>query len=124
MADLGAIARAVGDEYVRIRRTTPFQRKALRAIQRCRTAAMGSVQVKCANCGAEHLLFRSCRNRHCPRCQSSARAEWLAARQEEVLPVPYFHVVFTVPAMLNEIALYCPEVFYSGPPARPSSMWG
>jgi hypothetical protein len=74
---------------------------------------MGSVQAECANCGAEHLLFRSCRNRHCPRCQNSARAEWLADRQEELLPVPYFHVVFTVPEMLNEIALYCPEVFYA-----------
>lgn len=112
-ADLGEIARGVGDEYVRTRRTTPFQRKALRAIQRCRTAAMGSVQAECANCGSEHLLFRSCRNRHCPRCQNSARAEWLADRQEELLPVPYFHVVFTVPVMLNEIALYCPEVFYA-----------
>lgn len=113
MADLGEIARAIGDEYVSTRRTTPFQRKALRAIQRCRTAAMGSVHTECANCGAEHLLFRSCRNRHCPRCQSSARADWLADRQEEVLPLPYFHVVFTVPEMLNELALYCPEVFYA-----------
>lgn len=113
MADLGEIARAVGEEYVRTRRTTPFQRKALRAIQRCRTAKMGSVRTECANCGAEHLLFRSCRNRHCPRCQNSVRAEWLADRQEEVLPVPYFHVVFTVPELLNEIALYCPEVFYA-----------
>jgi hypothetical protein len=74
---------------------------------------MGSVRAECDNCGAEHLLFRSCRNRHCPRCQNSARAAWLAERQQEVLPVPYFHVVFTVPEMLNDIALYCPEVFYA-----------
>jgi hypothetical protein len=113
MADVGEIARAVGDEYLRTRRTTPFQRKALRAIRRCRTEAMGSVRAVCDNCGAEHLLFRSCRNRHCPRCQGQARKEWLEAREREVLPVPYFHVVFTVPEMLNEIALYCPEVFYA-----------
>lgn len=113
MADVGEIARAVGEEYLRTRRTTPFQRKALRAIQRCRTLALGSVRAECASCGAEHLLFRSCRNRHCPRCQNSARAEWLAERQQEILPVPYFHVVFTVPEMLNDIALYCPEVFYA-----------
>jgi hypothetical protein len=113
MADLGEIARAVGEEYLRTRRTTPFQRKAFRAIQRCRTPALGSVRAECDSCGAAHLLFRSCRNRHCPRCQNTARAEWLAERQQEILPVPYFHVVFTVPEMLNDIALYCPEVFYA-----------
>lgn len=113
MADLGEIARKAGDEYLRLRRTTPFQRKALRAIQRCRTEAMGTVRAKCENCGAEHLLFRSCRNRHCPRCQGTLRAQWLEARQREVLPISYFHVVFTVPEMLNEIALHCPEVFYA-----------
>jgi hypothetical protein len=113
MADLGEIARVVGEEYLRTRRTTPFQRKALRAIQRCRTPALGSVRAECDSCGAEHLLFRSCRNRHCPRCQNTARAEWLAERQQEILPVPYFHVVFTVPEMLNDIARYCPEVFYA-----------
>lgn len=113
MADLGEIARAVGDEYLRTRRTTPFQRKALWAIQHCRTEAMGSVYAECESCGAEHLQFRSCRNRSCPRCQAGARAEWLEAREKELLPVPYFHVVFTVPEMLNPIALYCPEVFYA-----------
>lgn len=113
MVDIGEIARAIGNDYLRARRTTPCQRKALRAIQRCRTAAMGTVYAVCDNCGAEHLLFRSCRNRHCPGCQARARNEWLAARERELLPVPYFHVVFTVPEMLNEIALYCPEVFYA-----------
>ena len=113
MSDLGEIARVVGDEYVRVRRTTPFQRKALRAVQRCRTEAMGSVRAICDNCGAEHLLYRSCRNRNCPKCQAGARAAWLDAREQELLPVPYFHVVFTVPEMLNPIAMYCPEVFYA-----------
>ena len=113
MGDLGAIARAVGDEYLRVRRTTPFQRKALRAIRRCRTEEMGSVQTVCDNCGREHAVFRSCRNRSCPRCQFQARVAWLAARESELLPVPYFHVVFTVPESLNIIALHCPEVFYA-----------
>lgn len=113
MADLGEIARAVGDEYLQTRRTTPFQRKALRSIALCRTEGMGSVYAVCENCGAEHLQFRSCRNRSCPRCQAGARAEWLEARERELLPVPYFHVVFTVPEMLNPIALYCPEIFYA-----------
>lgn len=110
---LGDIVRVIGAAYVRARATTPWQRKALRAIQRCRTAAMGSVYRVCDRCGDEHLVFRSCRNRHCPGCQAQARNEWLEARQRELLPVPYFHVVFTVPEMLNEIALYCPEVFYA-----------
>ena len=74
---------------------------------------MGSVYAVCSNCGSEHLLFRSCRNRNCPGCQAQARNEWLEAREQELLPVPYFHVVFTVPEILNEIALYCPEVFYA-----------
>lgn len=113
MVSLGEIARAVGDEYLRTRRTTSFQRKAVRALQRCRTAVMGSVVAVCDNCGAEHIVFRSCRNRHCPRCQAESRAAWLEAREQEVLPVPYFHVVFTVPEVLNPLALYCPEVFYA-----------
>lgn len=112
MVGLGEIMRAVGDLYLRVRRTTPFQRKALRAIQRCRTDMMAAVRTVCERCRAEHLLFRSCGNRHCPRCQAKARAAWLEAREQELLPVPYFHAVFTVPEMLNPLALYCPEVFY------------
>jgi hypothetical protein len=113
MVDLGDIVRAVGDRYLASRATTPFQRKALRAIGRCRTEAMGSIDAVCEECGREHRLYRSCRNRHCPRCQAGAREAWLEARTRELLPVPYFHVVFTVPEMLNPIALYCPEVFYA-----------
>lgn len=113
MGDLGAIARGIGDEYLRTHRTTPFQRKALCDIQRCRTREMGSVYATCGKCGAEHLRFRSCQNRSCPRCQAEARDAWLDARQQELLPVPYFHVVFTVPEALHGIALYCPELFYA-----------
>ena len=113
MVFLGEILRAVGDTFLRTRRTTPFQRKALYAIQWCRTAVMGSVYTVCDGCGVEHLVFRSCRNRHCPSCQGNARDQWLAARERELLPVPYFHVVFTVPEILNDLALYCPEVFYA-----------
>jgi len=112
VADLGEIVRAVGPEYVQTHRTTPFQRKALRAIGRCRTAANGTLSAKCENCGVAYPRFRSCRNRNCPQCQGQARTAWLEAREREVLAVPYFHVVFTVPKALNAIALYCPEVFY------------
>lgn len=74
---------------------------------------MKAILVKCAQCGEDHLQYRSCRNRHCPRCGAAATERWLEARERELLPVPYFHVVFTVPEMLNPIALYCPEVFYA-----------
>lgn len=113
MPDLAEIVRSVGEEYLATRATTPFQRKALRAIRRCRTEDMGWLPALCENCGVDFPLFRSCRNRNCPQCQAQARAEWLAEREKELLPVPYFHVVFTVPAMLNGIALHCPEVFYA-----------
>lgn len=113
MVHLGDIVRAVRDAYLALRATTPFQRKALRAIGRCRSEEMGSVSTRCERCRREHRLFRSCRNRHCPRCQAAAREAWLQARERELLPVPNFHVVFTVPEILNPIALYCPEVFYA-----------
>lgn len=113
MADLGEIVRAVAGEYLATHATTPFHRKALRGIGRCRTDEMGYLPAACEGCGTEFPLFRSCRNRHCPQCQAQARADWLEEREKELLPVPYFHVVFTVPAMLNDIALHCPEVFYA-----------
>lgn len=110
--ELATIVREAGPEFLARRRTTPYQRKALRAIERCRTPALGGQLAACDRCGAQHLLFRSCGNRACPRCQASARHDWLAARLKDLLPVPYFHVVFTVPEQLNVLAVYCPEVFY------------
>src|ERR1039458_9424560 len=107
MADLGEIVRTVGPRYLKARRTTPFQRKALHAIARCRTEAMEAVRMICSGCGIEHFVFRSCRNRHCPRCQAKAREVWLRKREGELLRVAYFHVVFTVPEVLNDIALSC-----------------
>lgn len=83
------------------------------AIQHCRTEALGAVFATCERCGREHRQLRSCRNRHCPRCQTQARVAWLEARAQELLPVPYFHVVFTVPEIFNVFALYCPEAFYA-----------
>jgi hypothetical protein len=113
MGDLGEIVRVLEEKYLSTRSTTRFQRKALRSIGRCRTEAMGCLPTRCEECGAEFPLFRSCRNRHCPQCQAQARANWLEEREKELLPVPYFHVVFTVPALLNGLALHCPEVFYA-----------
>ena len=76
------------------------------AIERCRTAALGGHVARCENDGCAHtvIAFNSCRNRHCPKCQGAAAREWLAGREAELLPVPYFHVVFTLPAPIAEIA--------------------
>mgnify|MGYP002479220030 CR=1 FL=1 len=83
------------------------------AIELCRTAALGGHTEACAECGLVRCAYNSCRNRHCPKCQGAARAEWLAARQAELLPVPYFHVVFTLPAAVAEIAFQNKETVYA-----------
>ena len=110
--DLGAIVRTRNETFLRTHRTTAAQRKALRAIGACRTPALGGQRQQCDRCGHEHIQWHSCRNRACPRCGAAARARWLEARRSELLPVPYFHVVFTVPEVLNVIALHAPRVFY------------
>ncbi len=84
----------------------------LRAITSCRTAALGGHIDHCPRCGHQAISYNSCRNRHCPKCQAQARQRWLAARQREVLGVPYFHVVFTIPHELNPLCQYNPEVLY------------
>jgi|SRR5580692_1533937 hypothetical protein len=81
------------------------ERRVMGAIAACRTAALGGHAEYCEDCGLVRCAYNSCRNRHCPKCQGLARAEWLADRQAELLPVPYFHVVFTVPAQIAAIAL-------------------
>jgi hypothetical protein len=87
--------------------------KAFRAIQNCRTTALGGHVDACAGCGYQAAIsYNSCRNRHCPKCQAQARQRWLAAREREVLPTNYFHVVFSVPHELNVFALENPRAFY------------
>jgi hypothetical protein len=88
------------------------QARAWRAIVDCRTAALGGVRERCANCGAERHVWRSCRNRHCPQCQTRAKEAWRAARLREVLPVPYAHWVFTLPHALNPLAIRHPRWLY------------
>jgi hypothetical protein len=89
------------------------QRRALRDIRDCRTAALGGHLRKCDRCGHRVILYNSCRNRHCPKCQASARAKWLAQRQAELLPVPYFHVVFTLPQQIGRLALQNANLIYT-----------
>src|SRR5687768_9846603 len=82
------------------------QRRLLRAIASCRTAALGGHVQTCDHCRYQRIAYNSCRNRHCPRCQASACARWMADRAEELLPaVEYFHVVFTLPDTFNALAL-------------------
>lgn len=89
------------------------ERRVMSAIEQCRTAALGGHIETCADCGLVRHAYNSCRNRHCPKCQGPARAAWLAARQAELLPVAYFHVVFTVPAPVAEIAFQNKAVVYA-----------
>ena len=88
------------------------QLKVMSAIERCRTAALGGHVAACQDCGHIHVAYNSCRNRHCPKCQGAAAKDWLAARQAELLPVPYFHLVFTLPAQIADIAYQNKAVVY------------
>ncbi len=92
---------------------TPQQAKVTGLLCRCRTEALGGYDLACDQCDYHETRFRSCRNRHCPQCQQHASATWLAERREDLLPVPYFHLVFTVPHQLNPWVQLHPEVLYA-----------
>lgn len=113
--ELADVFRRHGDAYRRAHdgRLGRVERRVMSAIALCRTAALGGHVERCADCGLVRHAYNSCRNRHCPKCQGQARAEWLAARQAELLPVPYFHVVFTLPAPVAEIAFQNKETVYA-----------
>jgi hypothetical protein len=91
---------------------TPEQRRALKDITACRTAALGGHVLGCLECGHQQIAYNSCGNRHCPTCQATAAARWLEAHAADLLPVPYFHLVFTLPDVLDPIALANPRVVY------------
>jgi hypothetical protein len=98
-----------------------WQMRTLWAIKRCRTAQMGGHVDACDACGNISVSYNSCRNRHCPKCQGHKREEWIQARQAELLPVPYFHMVFTLPGALNQLALHQPKHVYD---ALFAATWG
>ncbi len=97
----------------KIGKISPEKWKVVNAIISCRTARLGGHVYECDNCGHEIISYNSCRNRHCPKCQGLARAKWLDNRMKELLPVEYFHVVFTIPDILNRTALCNKEVVYN-----------
>jgi len=110
--ELADIVRAHGPAHERTHALSRAQRRALRAIAACRTAALGGHRAVCTTCGAERITYNSCRNRHCPKCQRVATERWLAARRWELLPIEYFQVVFTLPHALNPLAQSHPRLIY------------
>jgi hypothetical protein len=110
--EVADIVRAHGEAFARRSILTPDQAAVLRDIARCRTAALGGHLDVCDHCGDETPSFNSCRNRHCPKCQGLAQAAWIADREERILPVRHFHVVFTVPAELHALARYRRDVVF------------
>jgi hypothetical protein len=110
--ELGEILRQHGERYVATHAATSAQQSVLRALGQCRTAALGGHLEACDRCGHRRAVYHSCRNRHCPKCQGLAQADWLEARRAELLPVDAFHVVFTLPHELCPLALHRPRVVY------------
>jgi putative transposase/transposase-like zinc-binding protein len=110
--ELAGIFRQYGDAYRKARKLPLQQMRVMRAIEVCRTAALGGHVEKCSQCDLARIAYNSCRNRHCPKCQNTERAHWLESRKAELLPVEYFHVVFTIPEELARIAFYNKEVVY------------
>jgi len=112
--EVADIIRASGDSFQQkygLHLAWPH-RKVLDAIVRCRTAVLGGHRDQCVRCGHQAISFNSCRNRHCPKCQGNARAKWLTARSAELLPVPYFHIVFTLPHELSALTLQNKRLLY------------
>jgi putative transposase/transposase-like zinc-binding protein len=113
--EIADVLRHHGGDYVRDHagHLGRVERRVMSAIVACRTAVLGGHVEACGDCGMTRIAYNSCRNRHCPKCQGPARAEWLAARQAELLPVPYFHVVFTLPAPIAAIAFQNKALVYA-----------
>ncbi len=110
--DLGGIFRENGPDYRDQYKVTGQQAKVMQAISRCRTPAMGYNATKCDDCGYVDVHYNSCRNRHCPKCQGLDARQWLDKIQYDLLPIRYFHVVFTIPEELNRIALINQKVIF------------
>jgi hypothetical protein len=111
--EVADIFRRHGAAYRKAHKLPYEQLRVMRAIKVCRTAALGGHAEKCDHCDFKRHAYNSCRNRHCPKCQSAERAKWLAARKAELLPVPYFHVVFTLPEQIAQLAFYNKETVYN-----------
>src|SRR5437870_4717529 len=112
-AELADIFRSHGESYRKTHFLPASQRKVMRAVSVCRTQELGGHLKQCDTCGFEHPSYNSCRNRHCPKCQSLAKAKWLQKQTSELLPVGYFHVVFTLPHVLNGLILTHKKILFA-----------
>lgn len=111
--EVGDIFRKHGVSFAHDHALTPDQRKAMWAISHCRTAVLGGHVDACTDCGEERPSYNSCRNRHCPKCQAIAQAEWLEKQKARILETGYFHVVFTLPSELRLLGRSCPTAIYN-----------
>ena len=105
--EVADVIREYGETFLSQQRSclSGTQLQALHDLARCRTQALGGHVERCLDCGRERIAYNSCRNRHCPKCQAMTRAHWLAEQARHLLPVEYFHVVFTLPSEIAELAL-------------------
>ena len=112
--EVADIIRVHGDEFLRKYGGTlaDTQKKALRDLAACRTEALGGHIEQCLDCGHQRIAYNSCRNRHCPKCQAATRAHWLDREAQSLLPVEYYHVVFTLPQEVAELALANRQALY------------
>ena len=113
LLEVADIFRQHGAAFSATHPLSPEQRRVMCAIEECRTSALGGHVDRCDACGFQRISYNSCRNRHCPKCQSLAKAQWLEARLADLLPVPYFHVVFTLPEELAHLALQNKRLIYN-----------
>lgn len=113
MIEVQDIFRQHGENYMRTHKLPPHILKTIINIEDCRTAALGGHVDECEDCGEIKISYNSCRNRHCPKCQTLAKERWLDARKNDLLPVPYFHIVFTIPKELNYLTLLNQKAIYS-----------
>jgi len=111
-AEVADIFRQYGPEYRELHQLPRNQRRVIGAIEECRTSALGGHKDKCDSCDHIQISYNSCRNRHCPKCQFLKKEKWIEARAEDLLPIQYFHVVFTIPAELNPLVLRNQKVMY------------
>jgi hypothetical protein len=110
--EVADVLRRFGAEFYKEFPQSAHVQRTLSALERCRTALLGGHVESCDTCGAIRIAYNSCRNRHCPKCQAIEREAWILARESELLPVRYFHVVFTLPAQLNVLAIHEPALCY------------
>ena len=113
MIEVQDIFKQHGENYMRTHKLPPHILKTIINIEDCRTAALGGHVDECEDCGESRISYNSCRNRHCPKCQTLAKERWLDARKNDLLPVPYFHIVFTIPKELNYLTLLNQKAMYS-----------